>query len=152
MRRAGLWVVALLIAAALTLAACSPDHPESGKSEEEDPARVTRVEGSDLKSVTLTAHAAERIGIRTEPVRELSQPGGGAPVKSVPLAALIYDKSGDSWVFVATQPRTFVRQRVIVARVEDQLVFLESGPAAGTAVVTVGGAELLGSEYGVGGQ
>jgi hypothetical protein len=142
----------LLIAGVLTLAACSPDHPESVKSDDDDPARVTKVEGSDVKSVTLSAHAAERIGIKTEPVREMAQPGAGGPVKTVPLAALIYDKSGESWVYVATHPRTFVRQRVSVARVEGELVILESGPAVGAAVVTVGAAELLGSEYGVGGQ
>jgi hypothetical protein len=44
-----------------------------------------------------------------------------------------------------------VRQRVGVARIDGDLAILGSGPAPGTAVVTVGVAELLGTELGVGG-
>jgi hypothetical protein len=64
---------------------------------------------------------------------------------------LIYDKNGDIWVYTAKQPRTYVRQRVRIARIEGDLAILDSGPPAGTPVVTVGAAELLGSELGVGG-
>jgi hypothetical protein len=68
------------------------------------------------------------------------------------MAALVYDDSGDIWVYTVTRPLTYMRQRVAVARIEGDLAVLESGPAPGTAVVTVGVAELLGSEYGVEGQ
>jgi hypothetical protein len=140
-----------MIAASVALAGCSPEHKETSKSDDDDPARVAAVAGSDVKTVTLSARAAERLGIKTEPARDVAMPAGAPPATAVPLAALIYDKNGDIWVYTAKQPRTFVRQRVRVARIEGDLAILDSGPAAGTAVVTVGAAELLGSELGVGG-
>jgi hypothetical protein len=146
----GHWLAAGLMAAIVALAACSQEHTAT-KSEDDDPARLVRVEGTDLKGVALTARAAERLGIKTEPVREVLTPGGTTPVKAVPVAALLYDKNGDVWVYTPAQPRTYVRQRVGVARIDGDLAILGSGPAPGTAVVTVGVAELLGSELGVGG-
>lgn len=143
------WLAAGLVA--VVLAACSQEHSENGaKGDDDDPAKVVKVEGTDVKSVILTARAADRLGIKTEPVREPSTPGS-TPIKAVPLAALFYDKSGDVWVYTTTAPRTYLRQRVKVARIEGDMAILESGPGAGTAVVSVGAAELAGSEFGVGG-
>jgi hypothetical protein len=110
---------------------------------------VERVEGSDVRRVVLSPRAADRLGIKTEPVREVPAPGGGSERRAVPVAALVYDNSGDTWVYTVSRPLTYVRQRVGVARIDGDLAILEGGPAPGTAVVTVGAAELLGSEYGV---
>ena len=44
----------------------------------------------------------------------------------------------------------FVRRRVELARVVEDLAVLRRGPPAGTSVVTVGAAELFGTEFGVG--
>ena len=135
----------------MTLAACSQERTETSKSDDDDPARVVALAGTDLKSITFSARAAERLGIKTEPVREMSRPAGAPPTTAVASAALIYDKNGAVWVYTARQPRTYVRERVSVARIEGDLAILDSGPAPGTAAVTVGAAELLGSELGVGG-
>ena len=70
----------------------------------------------------------------------------------MPLAAVLYDKNGDSWVYTNPSPLTYVRQPVVIDHVDGDSAVLRSGPPAGTAVVTVGGAELLGTEYVVEGE
>jgi hypothetical protein len=149
----GRWLAIALIAASMALAACSQEHSQSpAKSEDDDPAHVVKVEGTDLKRVTLTARAADRLGIvATEQVSEVPSAGSPTPVKAVPSAAVMYDKNGEAWVYIVTQPRTYVRASISVDRIEGSLVLLDSGPPVGTVVVTVGGAELLGCELGVGG-
>jgi hypothetical protein len=149
-----LWLVAGLFAASVALAGCGAPHSESaaGSNEQERPAQVLRTDGGDVSPVVLTARAAERIGLKTEPVREVTTAGAIARSSAVPIAALVYDKTGRTWVYANTQKLTFVRQRVDVARIENDLAVLQTGPAPATAVVTVGAAELLGSEYGVEGQ
>lgn len=148
-----LWLAVGLIAASVTLAGCEQKHTESAHNGDEDkPSQVVRIEGSDLSRVVLTARAADRIGIKNEPVREVPTPGANTQSPAVPVAALIYDNSGNIWVYTSTKPLTFIRQRVTVARIQGDLAVLESGPAPGTPVVIVGAAELLGSEYGVEGQ
>jgi hypothetical protein len=157
MRRLPPSVVALA-AVGLLLAGCqaapTQSSPASAPAEGADdkPARVTPIQGTDLSRVVLTAQAAERLGIRTAAVQQVPAPGTGAPALSVPLAALLYDRNGATWVYAATAPLTYVRQRVTVARIAGDTVVLQSGPGPGTQVVTVGAAELLGSEYGVEGE
>ena len=68
------------------------------------------------------------------------------------FAALLYDADGRSWAYTNPTPLTFVREPVTVDRVDGDRAYLRSGPAPGTAVVTVGAAELLGVEYGVDGE
>jgi hypothetical protein len=96
------------------------------------------VPGSDVSKLTLTQDAVDRLGIKTEPV--------GA---TIPLSAVFYDKDGKTWTFTNPEPLTYIRQPVTVASVSGQVATLQSGPPSGTAVVTIGGAELLGAEYGV---
>jgi hypothetical protein len=148
------WLVTGFIVASLALAAgCDAGHTETaGSGDEDKPAKVLPIQGTDVRLVVLTAHAAERVGIKTEPVREVAAPDSGARNPAVPVTALLYDNTGATWVYTSTQPLTYVRQRVVVARIEGNLAVLRSGPAPGTAVTTVGAAELLGTEYGVEGQ
>ena len=111
-----LCLVAGLFAASVALAACGTGDSESaGSSEQERPAQVLRTDGSDLGRVVLTARAAERVGLKTESVREVSTSGASARSSAVPVAALVYDKNGGTWVYANPQPLTFVRQRVTVA-------------------------------------
>jgi hypothetical protein len=138
-----------LVAASVMLVACGQTHAESATDK---PARVVPIQGTNTSRVVLTARAAERIGLETRPAQQVSTSGAGAPSPAVPLAALVYDRDGSTWVYAATAPLTYVRQRVTVARVAGDVAILQAGPAPGTAVVTVGAAELLGSEYGVAGE
>jgi hypothetical protein len=159
MRHRNRWfaVLAVLLAAALT--ACG----SSGTKEEtkNEPASVEAVEGSTVSQVTLTKEAADRIGLKTERVKPsevLAAAGqsahGAAKVSrtTVPLAAVLYDEDGASWVYTNPKPLTYVRQRVDIEKVLGDSAVLRSGPAPGTLVVTVGAAELLGTEYVVEGE
>ena len=100
------------------------------------PLTVQPIEGSDLHRVTLSARAAERLGI------EMAQMGG------VPYSAVLYDARGETWVYTNPEPLVFVRRRISVARIDGDRVVLTDGPPAGTTIVTVGGAELLAAELG----
>jgi len=148
------WLSAGFIVVVLGLAGCGPGTEGSATTNQE-PAQVVPVTGTELKSVVLTADAAKRLGIKTEPVRQATavgnDPDAAAP-SVVSVDALLYDKSGDTWVYTAVGALTFVREPVTIARIDGGLAFLQSGPAIGTLVVTVGAAELLGTEYGVEGE
>jgi cobalt-zinc-cadmium efflux system membrane fusion protein len=68
----------------------------------------------------------------------------------VPRAAVLYDASGGTWVYEARDGGVFVRHRVEIADVVADAAVLRQGPAPGTRVVTVGAAELFGTEFGAG--
>jgi len=68
----------------------------------------------------------------------------------VPWAAVLHDIHGGQWVYEKTQPQTYVRRRVLVARLSGSDAVLAAGPKPGTPVVTDGAAELFGTEFGVG--
>lgn len=74
----------------------------------------------------------------------------GGPRKIVPYSAVIYDLHGDTWAYTSPEPLVFVRHSITVDYIEGDTAVLFDGPTAGTAVVTVGAAELLGVELGVG--
>jgi hypothetical protein len=68
----------------------------------------------------------------------------------MPYAAVLYDPNGDTWAYTNPEPLVFVRSPITVVTIEGNRAVLSAGPAAGTQVVTVGAAELLGTEYEVG--
>ena len=150
MRRCRRSMVAGLLVAGLALAGCARTS-ESGSGEPESfshsAAKVEHIEGSDLARVTLSRHAAARIGLRTTEVR-----AGRDARTLIPYGAVLYDEHGETWVYTSIRPLTFVRQRITVERIEGDQAILESGPRAGTTIVTVGSEELLGAELGVGGD
>ena len=100
---------------------------------------------SGLKSLTLSARAAERLGIQMAEVEDR-----GAEI-IVPYASLIYDAQGATWVYVETEPLSFARASIAVESIEGEEAVITDGPTAGTRVVIVGAAELYGAETGVGG-
>ena len=69
--------------------------------------------------------------------------------KIIPYSAVIYDLAGQSWAYVNTEPRTYVRQPVTIDYSKGAMTVLKDGPAVGTPVVSVGAAELFGAETGV---
>lgn len=142
------WVVALLFIAALPLSACS----QSTEATEADaqPAKVEKVKGTSLKRVVLTSKAAERIGIETALVREVSRFGGDTARKVVDYTAIVYDAEGNASVYTNPEPLVFVRQPITVDYIDADLVVISDGPPVGTAVVVVGAEELLGAETGIG--
>ena len=81
---------------------------------------------------------------------ELPFSGSEEKRKIVPYAAVLYDSKGNTWVYTSPKEFVFIRHAIIIETIAGDEVFLGSGPPAGTAVVTVGGAELFGTEFGVG--
>ena len=148
----GQWLAAALVTLGLGVAGCaSTTSAEAGAGPEGEapPAQVAEIPGKDVKSVTLSEHAAKRLGVET--VELAAAPQGIA----VPYSAVFYTPDGAAWVFTMTQPLTYVREKVTVATVagaKGDQAFLSEGPAVGTTVVKTGAIELYGAEIGVSGE
>jgi hypothetical protein len=147
MSRSRSLLVVLVIAVGLLLAACGQ---ESAEAAPDAPAVVEEIDGSALKRITLTSRAAERLGIETAPVEEKTV--GGREALVVPYGAILYDAEGVSWAYTSTDSLKFVREEIVVDRIDGDEAVLSDGPTPGTLVVTVGAAELWGTETGVGGS
>lgn len=130
------------LVAALLLAACG--EAPSDEHVIDEPATVEEVEGQEVARVTITQKAAERLDIQTAVV----ETAGERTV--VPSAAVIVDPAGDFWVFTNPEPLVFVRHKISIDYEDGNQAFLTDGPPAGSKIVTVGVAELYGTEYGVG--
>ncbi len=158
MHRRNHWVIAGLAVIGIGLSACGATKADYGEVSQQGPAHVEPVNGTDVNSVTLTTDAASKLGVRTAPVEAGVSPATttdgtpAAPVTTVPVDAVIYDKDGNSWVYVVTDERTYQRKAVSIARIDGDNAVLRSGPKPGVQVVTVGAQELLGAELGVAGE
>ena len=141
-----MWVIGLLIVMSVVLTGCSA--PAVAKETKVQPAVVEKIEGSELNRLTLTEKAAERLGIKTDVVRE--ELIAGAQRLIVPYSAVIYDLEGATWAYVSSGPLTFSRHPIVVDVIDGDRAVLPDGPQAGTAVVTVGVAELYGADTGIG--
>ena len=135
----------LAMTAALALSACA--RVEAPAAAKNDPVKVEKIQGTTLSRLTLEAAAATRIGLKTETVGVRA---GEGERTTVPYSALLYDTKGATSVYTNPEPLVFVRQPVRVDSIEGDVAFLLEGPPPGTSVVTAGGAELAGSEFGVG--
>jgi hypothetical protein len=136
---------AVAATAALPLAGCA--EVESETAEGYQPAKLEPVKGEeDLQRVTFTSEGARRLGLRTAPLRNAGER------LVMPYAALLYDAEGATFAYRTVGPRTFLRVPVKVDRVDGDRVILADGPAAGTAVVTVGAAEVRGAELDIAGS
>ena len=139
----------------------------------EKPALVEAIPNSKLKKITLTARAAERLGIKTSkvgeeasveprPVAAVGQTSGNLMLagtalvpevknrKYVPYGAVLYDLDGTTWVYTNPAPLTFVRQQIKIDFIAGDKATLLDGPAIGTTVVTEGSVEIFGAEFKVG--
>jgi hypothetical protein len=139
-------VVTLLILSALALVGCS-DKSESATSKTQ-PAYIEVEEGTGINRVILTERAAQRLDVQTVPVREEQVDGESRLV--IPYAAVLYDLSGGTWIYVSPEPLIFVRQAITVDYIEGDNVILSEGPPVGTQVAMVAVAELYGIDTGVG--
>lgn len=140
-------LVATVLAVALLLTACQRNN---GTHDIDHPATVEAIPESDVKKVTLTVKAAQRINLKTDQVREVSVKRSTILRKVVPYSSLIYDPQGQTWVYTSPEPLTFVRHYVTVDYIEGDMVVLSEGPSVGTVVASVGVAELYGTEFKVG--
>jgi hypothetical protein len=143
MKHPNRWMAVILALACLPLAACK-HSVEEAVAEEAGPAKVEHLEGEEPTRVTLTEDAAKRLDIQTAPVREMVVNGMRRHV--LPYAAVLYDTEGSTWTYTSPEPLVFVRHRIKVDFIDGELAVLSDGPPVGSAVVTVGEAELYGSE------
>lgn len=139
-------VLVVLVVTGLVAIACGPTSTDIPTKVEA--VVVEKIEGSDLERLTLSAKAAERLGVQTAPVTASSI---GAGLTAVPYSAVVYDKNGVTWTYTNPQGLAFVRHEVTVDYIAGDVAILASGPVVGTLVVTTGAAELWGVETGVGG-
>lgn len=125
-----------LIFAGLLLSACGAKTPAGEKVA---PSILEPVEGTDLSKVILTEKAAERIGVETVSANGME----------VPYAAVIYDIEGNTWIYTNPEPLTFVREPITIDHIEGDTAFLAESLPGQLSVVTVGVAEIYGTETGV---
>jgi hypothetical protein len=139
-------VAGLVIGAAAILAGCATTAPAQAP-----PALIKPVAGSQIPQLQLTERAVQRLALVTQPVRQTATAGHAAR-ETIPYSAVVYDTDGSTWTYVNTAARTYERKPITVTDIESQVALLSAGPAAGTPVVTVGAAELLGTEYNISGE
>ena len=136
-------VLTALVVIALALALSGYRDIEPASADVYVPATVEEIADSEVKLVTFTEEGAARVDLATA----IAQPSG--PYTAVLYAALIYDGQGVTWVYTNAKPLTFLRAKVVVDRVEGDVVLLSDGVLPGTAVVTVGATEVYGAELGI---
>lgn len=148
-------MVLLPAMAAIGLTGCA--EAETAAKTKDTAAALVPIEGTNLKRVVLVPKAAERLGIETEPVRGATPdemaglvPAGQGGRMAIPYAAVLYDKTGATFTYINPQAHDYVRQPITLDGIKNKVAVVAVGPPAGTAVVTVGGAELYGVETGVG--
>ena len=81
---------------------------------------------------------------------ELALSDDGIARKVVPYASLLYGINGDTWIYTSPEPLMFVRHPVQVDYIDKDWAVLSDGPPAGTSVVSIGVAELYGTEFKIG--
>jgi hypothetical protein len=133
----------VLIAAGVSLSACGEASTgyDYETASHHEPAKLEPIKGTDVQRVIFDAVAAKRVGLQTAPIRQNGEE------KIMPYGALIYDAEGNAYAYTAPEPLTFVRKEIEVDRVDGDSVVLSAGPPAGTEVVTVGTAEVYGTEF-----
>ena len=136
MKHTNRWFLVLLVFAGLLLSACGA---QTAAPEKIVPSKLEPIEGTDLSKVILTEKAAERIGVET-----ISASG-----MEVPYAAVIYDTEGNTWIYTNPEPLTFVREPIVIDRIEGDTAFLAEGLPGELTVVTMGVIEIYGTETGV---
>jgi hypothetical protein len=160
-------LAALAVVAGLGLTGCgssaAPSPPVS--------ARLVGASATSAGQIVLSAIGMQRIGLQTGKATAVPPPkaittttvvGGvkhtttvqppipaGSPTVIVPYSSVIYDPSGQTYVFTNTAPLTYVETPITVAQISGDSAYLMKGPKAGTKVVTVGAEELFGVQTGV---
>ncbi len=126
-----------------------PAEPDEGPPDD-DPEDVD-LPGEDLAEELyyLIRSPEHGLAVGQAVLVELTLSAQDALHKVIPYAAVLYGVHGETWVYSNPEPLIFVRQPIVIDYIEGDLAYLSEGPQVGTAVVTVGAAELFGTETGV---
>ena len=134
----------VLIAGVVSLSACSGEA-SSGYDYEtathHEPAELEPIKGTDVQRVIFDAEGAKAVGLQTAPIRQNGQE------TVIPYDAVIYGADGNTYAYTSPEPLTYVRQEISIDHVAGDSVMLSDGPPTGTEVVTVGAAEVYGTEF-----
>ncbi len=142
-----LWGVAALVVGLTAVWALTTTATSDPAVHHDGPVSVTAIDGTDLARISITAEAADRIGLEVAPVRAAGRSGR----TTVPGDALVVGADGTTWVYVVDgDPLQYVRRVVQVVEIRGSSAVLSDGPVVGTRVVGLGSAELFGAETGVG--
>jgi hypothetical protein len=133
-------VLSILIATSLAVTGCATPPAAATKIE---PGKVEAVGNTGVKRLTLTDKAVERLLLATAPVEQV------ADRLVIPYSALLYLPDGATFTYSNPDGHSYVREPVTVEKIVGKQAILTAGPKPGTAVVTVGGAELWGLEFGI---
>jgi hypothetical protein len=153
MQRRNLAIGGILSLLALSMAGCEqPIRGAAADGAASGQVVATKIEpiaGSELNRLTLTAKSAERLDIKTAAVavRQVRRAGSTSLRKVVPYSAVLYDSKSNTWVYTNPQPLVYVRQGIKIDYFEGDQAIVVEGPDVGTTVVTVGAAELFGTEF-----
>jgi hypothetical protein len=115
---------------------------------------VAPVSGDPAAAAPLT-YELQGAGDTVRPGRALRvelQFTGAGERPTIPYSAVIYGVEGGVWTYTSTGPLTFVRAPITIAEIQGDTAVLSQGPPAGTEIVTVGGEELLGTEFAIEGE
>jgi hypothetical protein len=133
----------ILIAGVVSLSACGEASTgyDYETASHHEPAKLEPIKGTDVHRVIFDAEGAKRVGLKTAPIRQ----NGEQTV--IPYDAVIYLTDGKTYTYTAPEPLTYVRQEIDIDHVVGDSAMLSDGPPVGTEVVTVGAAEVYGTEF-----
>jgi hypothetical protein len=133
----------VLIAVGVSLSACGEASTgyDYETASHHEPAKLEPIKGTDVQRVIFDAEGAKRVGLQTAPIRQNGEE------KVIPYAAVIYGADGKTYTYTAPEPLTFVRKEIKIDRVDGNSAVLSDAPPASTEIVTVGAAEVYGTEF-----
>jgi ABC-type oligopeptide transport system substrate-binding subunit len=133
----------VLIAGVVSLSACGEASTgyDYETASHHEPAKLEPIKGTDVHRVIFDAEGAKRVGLQTGMIRQNGQE------TKIPYDAVIYGSDGKTYTYTAPEPLTYVRQEIDIDHVVGDSAMLSDGPPAGTEVVTVGAAEVYGTEF-----
>jgi multidrug efflux pump subunit AcrA (membrane-fusion protein) len=130
----------VLIVGSVSLFACA-EVPEEETEHLYEPGKLEPIPETDVQRVKFTPLGAKQVGVETAEI------GRDGQEKVIPYAAVIYDSSGKTFTYTSPERLTYVRQEIEIDHIDGDRVVLSDGPPAGTEVVTVGAAEVYGTEF-----
>ena len=135
-------VLAALPIVLVVVAGCGASE---GAAEDEEEPYTLESQDDGASRLTVEAEAVDWLGIKSEPTRASAS---GLDL-DVPTAALLYAPDGSTFVYIQAEEHTYDRHAVTVDHIGGQWTTVHDGPEPGTPVVTQGGAELTGMEFGL---
>jgi hypothetical protein len=142
-------LASLPLVALLSIAGCKQLSEEEETKVKNPAATVEHFDGPEHAAeptrITLQDEAAKRLDIQTSEVTEAGAKGKSQT--ALPYSAILYDTEGNAWTYTSPESLVFVRHRIAIDHIDGDKALLTDALPAGTKVVTVGAAELYGSEF-----